>query len=148
MKCETPARERGSSRDPVAIQSPMATDRTPGRRSLMMRSPPGRVVASCPGTAAIVSMAVPERLPPREAEVLRLLAQGFAAESIADRHVISRKTVSSHLQRVMGKLGVHTRAQAVAEAYRIGLVTGDFEAHALDAAKDEGRLAPPPVSLR
>ena len=57
-------------------------------------------------------------LSPREAEVLRLFAQGLAAESIADRLVISRKTVSSHLQRVMGKLGVHTRAQAVAAALR------------------------------
>ena len=75
-------------------------------------------------------------LSPREVEVLVLLAQGVAAESIADRLVISQKTVSSHLQRVMGKLGVHTRAQAVAEAYRIGLVNGDFQAHALDTEAD------------
>ncbi len=40
MKCDTPARERGSSREPVAIQSPSATDRVPGTRSLMRRSPP------------------------------------------------------------------------------------------------------------
>src|SRR5688572_9846797 len=46
MKCETPARERGSSREPVAIQSPRATDRTPGMRSLAIRSPPGSVVMS------------------------------------------------------------------------------------------------------
>ena len=32
MKCETPARERGSSREPVPIQSPSATDRTPAQR--------------------------------------------------------------------------------------------------------------------
>ena len=87
-------------------------------------------------------------LSPREVEVLRLLAQGVAAESIADRLVISRKTVSSHLQRVMSKLGVHTRAQAVAQAYRIGLVTGDFEAHSLlEVENDGGRLAPPPVAV-
>ena len=82
-------------------------------------------------------------LSPREAEVLRLFAQGVAAESIADRLVISRKTVSSHLQRVMGKLGVHTRAQAVAEAYRIGLVTGDFEAHSLESEPAADRLMAP-----
>ncbi len=86
-------------------------------------------------------------LSPREVEVLALLAQGVAAESIADRLVISQKTVSSHLQRVMGKLGVHTRAQAVAEAYRIGLVTGDFQAHGLEPADDGGALAPPPVAV-
>jgi DNA-binding NarL/FixJ family response regulator len=82
-------------------------------------------------------------LSPREVEVLALLAQGLAAESIADRLVISQKTVSSHLQRVMGKLGVHTRAQAVAEAYRIGLVNVDFEAHGLEPEDDGGRLARP-----
>jgi DNA-binding NarL/FixJ family response regulator len=82
-------------------------------------------------------------LSPREVEVLALLAQGLAAESIADRLVISQKTVSSHLQRVMGKLGVHTRAQAVAEAYRIGLVNVDFEAHGLEPEDAGGRLARP-----
>jgi DNA-binding NarL/FixJ family response regulator len=85
-------------------------------------------------------------LSPREIEVLALLAQGVAAESIADRLVISQKTVSSHLQRVMGKLGVHTRAQAVAEAYRIGLVNVDFEAHGLEPEEDRGRLAQPLVA--
>jgi hypothetical protein len=43
----------------------------------------------------------------------------------------------------MGKLGVHTRAQAVAEAYRIGLVTVDFEAHGLEPEDDGTRLARP-----
>ena len=42
--------------------------------------------------------------------------------AIAERLVISRKTVASHLQHVMAKLGVHSRTHAVAEAYRIGLV--------------------------
>ena len=35
--------------------------------------------------------------------------------------MISRKTVSTHLQHAMAKLGVHSRAQAVAEVYRLGL---------------------------
>ena len=57
----------------------------------------------------------------RELEVLRLLARGLSAAAIAERLVISQKTVSTHLQHVMAKLGVHSRAQAVAEAYRLGL---------------------------
>jgi DNA-binding NarL/FixJ family response regulator len=60
-------------------------------------------------------------LSPRELEVLGLLARGLSAAAIAERLVISRKTVSTHLQHVMAKLGVHSRAQAVAEAYRLGL---------------------------
>ena len=55
MKCETPARAGGSSRDPVAIQSPSATERTPRSGSLATRSPPGRVVIDGSRTARIVS---------------------------------------------------------------------------------------------
>lgn len=57
----------------------------------------------------------------REVEVLRLFAGGRVAVAIAEQLVISEKTVATHLQHVMAKLGVHTRAQAVAEAYRLGL---------------------------
>jgi DNA-binding NarL/FixJ family response regulator len=68
----------------------------------------------------------------RESEILGLLARGMDAPTIARELVISPKTVSSHLQRVMAKLGVHSRAQAVAEAYRLHLVnSNDFEAHTL-----------------
>ena len=59
MKCETPARDVGSSRDPVAIQSPSAADRTPRSGSVATRSPPGRVVISGSRTAPIVSAAFP-----------------------------------------------------------------------------------------
>jgi DNA-binding NarL/FixJ family response regulator len=86
-------------------------------------------------------------LSPREVEVLRLLAHGMSADAIAERLVITRKTVASHLQRVMAKLSVHSRAQAVAEAYRLGLVNGHFEGHSLDETEGE-RLAPLPVKAR
>ena len=69
----------------------------------------------------------------REIEVLSHLAHGFSSDEIAEQLVIAPKTVASHLQRVMAKLGVHTRAQAVSEAYRLGVVNGDFEDHALEA---------------
>ena len=58
----------------------------------------------------------------RELEVLRLLAQGNDPETIAARLVISPKTVASHLQRVMAKLGVHSRVHAVARAYQMGII--------------------------
>jgi DNA-binding NarL/FixJ family response regulator len=58
----------------------------------------------------------------RELEVLRLLAQGLTGAAIARTLVISPKTVASHLQHAMAKLGVHNRAQAVARAYEDGLI--------------------------
>ena len=61
-------------------------------------------------------------LTPREVEVLSLLARGLDPTEIANKLVISPKTVASHLQSVMAKLGVHSRAHAVARAYAEGLI--------------------------
>lgn len=58
----------------------------------------------------------------RELEVLRLLAEENDSEAIAARLVISPKTVASHLERVMAKLGVHSRVHAVARAYELGML--------------------------
>jgi DNA-binding NarL/FixJ family response regulator len=64
------------------------------------------------------------RLTPREMEVLRLLANGMGQDEIARQLFISRKTVATHIEHVLQKLGVRTRAQAVALAYRDDLVVG------------------------
>ena len=61
------------------------------------------------------------KLTRRESEVLHLLADGLAQPEIAAELVISSKTVSSHIQHILSKLGVHSRAQAVAAVHR-GLV--------------------------
>jgi DNA-binding NarL/FixJ family response regulator len=58
----------------------------------------------------------------RELEVLRLLAEGLGQAEIAERLVISPKTVSTHIERILAKLGAHSRAEAVALAYRLQLV--------------------------
>jgi DNA-binding NarL/FixJ family response regulator len=67
----------------------------------------------------------------REYEVLGLLAQGKDQGEIAQELFISPKTVAGHIQRILTKLDVHSRAQAVALAHRHGL--GDVEAHVLAA---------------
>jgi DNA-binding CsgD family transcriptional regulator len=54
----------------------------------------------------------------RESEILALLADGMTQREIASRLFISPKTVGTHIQRILGKLGVHSRAQAVALAHR------------------------------
>jgi DNA-binding NarL/FixJ family response regulator len=58
----------------------------------------------------------------RELEVLRLLAAGLDQGAIARDLVIAPKTVSTHIQRILAKLGVHNQAQAVAAAFRLDLV--------------------------
>ena len=50
------------------------------------------------------------------------MAVGEGTSSISDRLDISPKTVATHIQRILGKLGVRSRAQAVAFAHRHGLV--------------------------
>lgn len=57
-----------------------------------------------------------ELLTAREREVLWLLADGVAPDDIAEQLVISPKTVATHIQHVLAKLGVGTRVQAVAFA--------------------------------
>ncbi len=58
----------------------------------------------------------------REREILALLTEGKRPGDIADALFLSVKTVKNHLTSVYQKLGVETGAQAVAEAYRTGLV--------------------------
>src|SRR5262249_45293372 len=61
----------------------------------------------------------------REHEVLQLLASGQRQPEMALRLGIKPKTVGVHVERILRKLGVHSRAEAVGLAYREGLVDGD-----------------------
>jgi DNA-binding NarL/FixJ family response regulator len=62
------------------------------------------------------------KLTRRELQVLGLLGQGLNQKQIARELVISSKTVATHIQRILTKLKVHSRAQAVALAHRSGLL--------------------------
>jgi two-component system, OmpR family, KDP operon response regulator KdpE len=57
-------------------------------------------------------------LTPRELEVLKLLADGLGQKKIAQSLFITQKTVATHIQRILTKLDVHSRAEAVAYAHR------------------------------
>jgi ATP/maltotriose-dependent transcriptional regulator MalT len=65
---------------------------------------------------------VPVALTGREVEILGLLAEGLGNKAIAGRLGISEHTVKTHVTSVFAKLAVSTRAEAVANAIRLGLI--------------------------
>ncbi len=76
-------------------------------------------------------------LSPRERQILALLAEGRTQGQIATALVISSKTVATHIQHILSKLGVQSRAQAVAVAFQRGLVEPEVRAHLLALTASE-----------
>jgi DNA-binding NarL/FixJ family response regulator len=66
--------------------------------------------------------ALPEGLSRRESEVLDLIARGFTYPEIAVRMSVSVTTVQTHVRNIYGKLGVHSKTEAVYEARQYGLL--------------------------
>jgi DNA-binding NarL/FixJ family response regulator len=79
-----------------------------------------------PRTAAPASTVDPRiaDLTPRELEVLRAVAEGLSNAEVAERFFLSEATVKTHVGRILAKLGVRDRVQAVVLAYETGVVGG------------------------
>lgn len=93
-------------------------------RSLLSPSVTRKVIerfASAPGADPVLLERV-GRLTERETDILKLVAQGLSNAEIGGRLFVSEATVKTHVSRVLFKLEVRDRVQAVAVAYETGLV--------------------------
>jgi DNA-binding NarL/FixJ family response regulator len=93
------------------VAKPYAADELLARVRALLRH--NLRTTSAPPTAGLTA---------RELEVLTLLAEGLTPDELAARLFISARTVGTHIEHIFRKLGVRTRAQAVAVAFREGLV--------------------------
>jgi DNA-binding NarL/FixJ family response regulator len=109
-----------------------------GARAVLSRGAPADTVAAAlaavarglsvldpavtPGWIRPPEDAPAEGLTAREAEVLRLLAEGLSTQGIAARRGISEHTAKFHVNAILSKLGAESRAAAIVKAARLGLV--------------------------
>ncbi|MEV5352887.1 response regulator transcription factor [Streptomyces sp. NPDC093516] len=92
---------------------------TPGLAGLVLGE--YRRLASEPAPAPDTDEPKAPRLTDRETEVLRLVAKGLSYKQIAERLVISHRTVQNHVQNTLGKLQLHNRVELVRYAIERGL---------------------------
>jgi DNA-binding NarL/FixJ family response regulator len=93
--------------------------------SLLAPSVTRRLIEQVMRVPAVDSQSVPglDELTERELDVLRLVARGLSNAEIANDLIVGEATVKTHVGRILSKLGVRDRVQAVVAAYEAGVVT-------------------------
>ena len=104
-------------------RGPRGRGRRRARRAVR-HPPPDRALrdAGAPAAAPPPRPAALDELTPRELEVLELIARGINNAELAEHLVVSEKTVKTHVGRILWKLGLRDRVQAVILAYEAGIV--------------------------
>jgi DNA-binding NarL/FixJ family response regulator len=94
---------------------------TPGLAGLILGEYRRLAAAGAPAGVGDAGRTAPPRLTERETEVLRFVATGMSYKQIADRLVLSHRTVQNHVQNTLQKLQLHNRAELVRYAIESGL---------------------------
>lgn len=108
---------------PAASPAPDAPPPVPDGGQPSVVQPPAVVEPDAEMSAERADATRIGELTPREREVLRLIVRGYSNAEIAEAFVISEGTVKTHVKRVLDKLGLRDRTQAVVFAYEVGFVT-------------------------
>lgn len=123
VSTEIPAVVLGGNKSDAAGH--LSADATPEQIDAALRAAAAGLVVrprDAPRFAAVDETEAPSPLSPRELEILIALADGLSNKHVARRFEISQHTVKFHIESIFRKLGVTTRAEAVARGLRRGLV--------------------------
>jgi PAS domain S-box-containing protein len=128
-------------RGPVSVEFSATANVLPARHLSVFIPPDSTSTerSQCGGSAAwkpVVEESGRLELTNREREIMTLVASGLHSEEMAEQLFLSPETVKTHVQHAMAKLGVHTRAHAVAIALVTGQITWEI--------KDASASAPTP----